>query len=62
MTEKEINRIYIRSRLRLVMQDCLISDELIKEVRQMLVEVYETGIQKGEENNKLKLNKKCVIL
>ena len=62
MTEKEINRIYIRSRLRYIMQDCFISDELIKEVRQMLVEIYEAGIKKGEENNKLKLNKKCVIL
>ena len=62
MTEKEINRIYIRSRLRYVMQDCLISDELIAEVRRMLIEIYDTGLKNGEEINKLKLHNKCVIL
>ncbi len=62
MTEEEINRIYIRCRLRYVMQDCLISDELVKEVRQMLVEIYEAGIKKGEENKQLKLKNKYVIL
>ena len=62
MTEEEINRIYIRCRLRYVMQDCLINDELVSEVRKMLVEIYEEGIKKGEENKQLKLNNKSVIL
>ncbi len=48
MTEEQINRIYIRTRLRYIMQDCLITDELVKEIRQMLVEIYQTGIEKGK--------------
>ena len=43
MTEEQINRAYIRTRLRYVMQDCLISEALLKEVRQMLEECYESG-------------------
>lgn len=55
MTKEQINRIYVRTRLRYVMQDCLISDELVKEVRQMLEECYKAGeedciktLKKGE--------------
>ena len=56
MTEEQINRIYIRTRLRYIMQDCLITDELVKEIRQMLVEIYQTGIEKGKVLQKSKNN------
>jgi len=43
MIKEQINRIYIRTRLRYIMADCFITDELVKEVRQMLEECYKAG-------------------
>jgi len=58
MTKEQINRIYIRTRLRYIMQDCLITDELVSEIRKMLMEIYETtkeeNKQKGNEMVKTK--------
>lgn len=48
MNNKDINWVYIRQRLKYVMQDCLISDELLKEIYRMLIEIKETN-EKGKE-------------
>lgn len=49
MTEQEINWMYIRKRLRYVMPECLITDELVREIYRMLSEIYEEGKGKGSE-------------
>lgn len=51
MREEEINWVYIRSRLRMVVPDCFITDELLKEVYKMLVEIYGLGVEKGKEKD-----------
>lgn len=63
MTEHEINWIYIRQRLKYIMPDCLITDELIKEIYQMLMEIYQEGMNKSkQENEQLKTRKRYIIL
>ena len=52
MTKQQINRIYIRTRLRYIMQDCFITDELVGEVMKMLKEVYLEGLEKGKNEAK----------
>lgn len=48
MTEEQINRVYIRSRLRRVTQDCFITDALLHEVYEMLKGAYAEGLKQGK--------------
>ena len=45
MTNKDINWVYIRQRLKLVVPDCFITDELLKEIYKMLIEIQESNKQ-----------------
>ena len=56
MTNEDINWKYIRQRLKYIMPDCLITDELLKEIYQMLMEIQETNKKKVlviERSNKI---------
>lgn len=47
MTEKEINRKYIRERLEKIVPAYCVKNELVEDVRKMLSEAYKQGFSDG---------------
>lgn len=55
MNNKDINWVYIRKRLRYVVPDCFITDELIKEIYEMLEEIRK---ENGKGKEKVLINER----